>query len=181
MPSCFRCQGTPYCDIPDVNSLFPETPCTSQGELQLQYRMRCVDGKHCGRQPAHSVPEVKATCPSGAFYMSGRCYSISFDSKGKSQVTQKEASEKCRLQVGTLLPRLFSSGRTATHLAVPATGGRTCPPGQPTVEECSILDRTHFDTGRASVEGRQPGVIHVSELCLREEPPRVRGSRQWGR
>ncbi|ETN68898.1 hypothetical protein NECAME_15572, partial [Necator americanus] len=88
-----KCEGLNYCNIQKLTEVFPETPCPVQDELYLHYRFTCPEENH-------------SVCPSGAFYMSGRCFVINTKRK---RVSQSAAQQACRKEGGYLASNIDSS------------------------------------------------------------------------
>uniref|UniRef100_A0A7I4Y1W5 Latrophilin-like protein 2 n=2 Tax=Haemonchus contortus TaxID=6289 RepID=A0A7I4Y1W5_HAECO len=81
-----RCSGLSYCTIRNLTELFPETPCPVLDELFLQYRFSCSE-------------DIQTKCPSGFFYITGRCLSLNDKQK---LLSFNAAKEDCRRQGGYL-------------------------------------------------------------------------------
>ncbi|KAL6733680.1 hypothetical protein Aduo_004307 [Ancylostoma duodenale] len=88
-----KCEGLTYCSIPKLTDVFPETPCPVLDELYLHYRFTCSQDR-------------QSVCASGAFYMSGRCFTINTKRK---RLSQSAAQQACRKEGGYLASNIDSS------------------------------------------------------------------------
>ncbi|EYC05247.1 hypothetical protein Y032_0083g1663 [Ancylostoma ceylanicum] len=88
-----KCEGLTYCSIPKLTDIFPETPCPVLDELYLHYRFKCLEDR-------------QSVCASGAFYMSGRCFTINTKRK---RLSQSAAQQACRKEGGYLASNIDSS------------------------------------------------------------------------